>query len=270
MVAEDGLLIRKRGHHLERVLFQKAAYANESKDLIAYDLEDLLNNNKHLSGKAYYKWASRILSEYHNKSFGGSCPNLISRKTNEIGTDIKTEKLLNLMRNRRSRRLFLDISLSEIEKNMIVEAALEAPSSCNRQTLHFIFIENKSIKASIAKTVPGGKQFFEFAPALLVILSYGVDSRYPDDRYVPWIDSAAAVQNILLICEAMGIGCCWGSYTSFGSVGKEKMVRRLLKIPDDFVITACLAIGKSNQKVCYVPRVEPEERMHANVFTTIN
>jgi len=263
---DEGLLIRKRGHHLERILFHQAAYSNDFKEMIVNELEYLLYHNKDISENAYYKWASRILSEYRNKSFGGQCPNIISGKTDDIVTDIKTQKLLKLMRNRRSRRLFLDIPLSASEKKVIIEAALQAPSSCNRQTLHFLFIEDRSIKALIAKTVPGGKEFFESAPTLLVILSYGVDCRYPDDRHVPWIDSAAAVQNILLICETMGIGCCWGSYTSFGSVVKENMVRRVLKIPNEFVITACLALGKSSQKVCYIPRVGFDERIHTNVF----
>ena len=109
---DDSLLIRKRGHHLERVLFHQAAYPSKFRDMIVYELENLLNDGKHLSEKAYYKWASRILAEYHSKSFGGLCPNLITGKTDDIRTDIKTQKLLNLMRNRRSRRLFSDIPLS--------------------------------------------------------------------------------------------------------------------------------------------------------------
>ncbi|GEM_PF-256111 len=258
------VLIRKRAHVVERFLFHPDQYDARKKEEIVNELEVLLEENRSFSDKAYYRWAKRILDEYKNGETCGICPNIFYNKVENFSYKIDRGNLLNLMKRRRSRRVFGQEPLTEEEKMIIVDAALHAPSSCNRQTLEFIFIDDREVKKFVASTIPGGKQFFAEAPILLVIVSYGVDYRYPDDRMVPWLDSAAGIQNIYLICETMGIGCCWGSYTSFGSVQNERQVRKLLNIPDQYVITGCLALGKTTQEVCYIPRAKPSERYHKN------
>ncbi len=258
------VLIRKRAHVVERFLFHPDRYDARTKEEIVGELEALLEGNHNLLDKSYYRWAKRILDEYKSGETCGICPNIFYNKVEGFSYKVDRDSLLNLMKRRRSRRVFTGEPLTEEEKTIIVDAALHAPSSCNRQTLEFIFIDDVEVKKFIASTIPGGKQFFADAPSLLVIVSYGVDYRYPDDRIVPWLDSAAGIQNIYLICETMGIGCCWGSYTSFGSVQKEKQVRRLLKIPDPYVITGCLALGHTTQDVCYIPRARPIERYFYN------
>ena len=52
----------------------------------------------------------------------------------------------------------------------------------------------------------------------------------------------------------MKLGCCWGSYTSFGNIYKEHEVRARLGIPDTHLIVASLAIGQSDQFVCEFAR----------------
>jgi nitroreductase len=129
-----------------------------------------------------------------------------------------------------------------------------------------IFVEDRQLKEFVASTIPGGCQFFSQAPCILLLISDAGDYRYPEDRMVPFIEGAAAVQNIYLLCETMGLGCCWGSYTSFGSVARESQVRERLNIPDTHIIVASLAIGKSSQAVCEIPRDRPEDRFGNNYY----
>lgn len=189
------VLIRKRAHVVERFLFHPDSYDARVKEEIAGELETLLESNKDLSGKGYYQWAKRILGEYEGKETCGICPNIFYNKVESFSYKVDRDSLLHLMKRRRTRRVFDGKPLTEEEKTVIVDAALHAPSSCNRQTLEFIFINDQEIKNFIASTVPGGKQFFSEAPTLLVIVSYGVDYRYPDDRIVPWLDSATGLEN---------------------------------------------------------------------------
>ena len=173
---------------------------------------------------------------------------------------VTAEKIMKLIRQRRSRRVFIDTPLTDSEKKDICEAAQYAPSSCNRQTIYLIFVEEPRLKEFVASTVPGGLQFFSKAPSILILTSDAGDYRYPDDRTIAYIDGAAAIQNIYLLCETMGLGCCCGSYSSFGSISREKEVRKKLKIPKTHLIVGALAVGKSEQFVCEIPRELPETR----------
>jgi len=261
------LFLRKKAHHLERYLFSPHLYPSHIAESAAKEIENILTNGKGLP-PAQKEWAQKILQEYKAKAQQNAsvlCPMLINN-TARKQPPVTTENLMSLIRQRRSRRVFIDTPLTDSEKAAICQAAQYAPSSCNRQTLYLIFVEDRELKEFVASTIPGGCQFFSQAPCILLLISDAGDYRYPEDRMVPFIEGAAAVQNIYLLCETMGLGCCWGSYTSFGSVARESQVRKRLKIPDTHIIVASLAIGKSSQFVCEIPRDLPENRFTSNYY----
>ena len=261
------MLLRKRAHHLERCLFAPSSHPSDFAKRVSSDIEKVLSTAKSIP-RGQEKWARRILGEYKDKRDQNSsslCPMIINN-ANRQKSAVSTKDLMKLMLQRRSRRIFIDTPLTEAEKTTICQVAQSAPSSCNRQTLYLIFVEDPELKKFVASTIPGGCQFFHKAPCILLLLSDAGDYRYPEDRMVPFIEGAAAVQNIYLLCETMHLGCCWGSYTSFGSVARENEVREKLKIPDTHLIVASLAIGKSNQFVCEIPRDLPENRTANNYY----
>ena len=261
------LSLRKKTHHLERYLFAPDSYPSELAESASRDIEKVLSNGKGIP-PAQEKWARKILGEYKSKTQQNSsvlCPMLINNAGRKQ-SPVTTENLTRLIRQRRSRRVFINTPLTNSEKAAICEAAQYGPSSCNRQTLYLIFVEDAELKEFVASTIPGGCQFFSQAPCILLLISDAGDYRYPEDRVVPFIEGAAAVQNIYLLCETMDLGCCWGSYSSFGSVARESEVRKRLKIPQTHLIVASLAIGKSNQFVCEIPRDLPENRFGNNYY----
>jgi len=130
-----------------------------------------------------------------------------------------------------------------------------------------VFVEDPELKAFVSKSIPGGHQFFHKAPCVIIMLSDARDYRYPDDRVIPFVDGSSAAQNIYLMCETMGLGCCWGSYFSFGSVVNEREIRRRLRIPESHLIVASLAVGKSEQYICPIPRDDPGDRMHQDFYS---
>jgi nitroreductase len=261
------LFLRKKTHHLERYLFAPDSYPSHTAENAAREIEKILAEGKGLPPEQR-KWAQKILQEYKTKARENAsvfCPMLIDNTVRKQ-PPVTAENLMSLMRQRRSRRIFIDTPLTDSEKTAICQAAQYAPSSCNRQTLYLIFVEERELKKFIASTIPGGCQFFSQAPCILLLISDAGDYRYPEDRMVPFIEGAAAVQNIYLLCETMGLGCCWGSYTSFGTISREYEVRNRLKIPDTHLIVASLAIGKSTQAVCEIPRDLPENRFTNNYY----
>jgi nitroreductase len=254
------MLIKKRAHHLERFLFHPELYGEAFGASMARELEALLAGDT--TRTRPNRWARRILDEYRGDHF---CPVLLDGIARRPPL-VATRDLMNLLRGRRSRRLFKDVPLTNDEKALICEAAQYAPSSCNRQTLDLIFVEDEELRKKVARSIPGGYQFFHLAPCILILVSDAGDYRYPDDRVVPYVDASAAVQNIYLVCETMGLGCCWGSMFSHGSVIDESSFRKLLRIPDTHLIVASLAVGKSDQFICDIPRDPPTERMHRDYY----
>ena len=261
-------MIRKRTHHLERTIWHPQAHSLEEQKLIFADLKGLEKNPRLDSvTKRILAWSRRIQREYDRGDHcdADDCP-VWEKKVRRKDSPVATESLMKLLKMRRSRRLFENTPLSQGERELITEASQWAPSSCNRQTVELIFVEDPRLKNWLSKTIPGGYQFFHEAPAIVIVLSDSRDYRYPQDRNAGYIDAAASVQNIFLVCETMNLGVCWGSYTSFGNVLRESEVREKLKIPDTHIIVASLAIGKSEQFVCEIPRDEPEKRYGIDSF----
>jgi nitroreductase len=266
LMNNPNLALRKRTHHLERYLFAPDSYKADFAKNAAEEIEKILESCSGIPA-AQEKWARKILGEFKARTPDTSsaiCP-MLKNNAMRGQPPVSAEKLMELLRIRRSRRAFINEPLTENEKIAICNAAQYAPSSCNRQTIYLLFVEEPQLKEFVASTVPGGYQFFSKAPCILLLLSDAGDYRYPEDRTVPFADGAAAAENIYLICETMGLGCCWGSYSSFGGIIRERELRKKLKIPDTHLIVGCLAVGKSNQAVCEIPR-EPAEKRYWNNY----
>jgi len=74
----------------------------------------------------------------------------------------------------------------------------------------------------------------------LVIVACG-DKKASPDWYT--IDTALAIENMILTATNEGLGtCCVGSF-------KEKQVKALLKIPDNFEVLLLLAVGYPKEKL---------------------
>jgi nitroreductase len=262
-----GILLRKRTHHLERVLWQPSRYPKAYGEETGADLETLTQID--LSGVTdkIQGWSKKILREYKKAQEGQAtyCP-VLQGGVERSSTKVSTPEFVELIKSRRSRRVFENIPLTHEEKVGITEVSQYAPSSCNRQTVELIFVEDQKLKELVAQSIPGGYQFFSLAPAIVIVLSDGRDYKFPEDRVAPFVDAAAAIQNIYLYCETTQLGCCWGSLTSYGSIIDESGLRKRLNIPDTHLIVASLAIGKSTQHVCHIPRDKPENRFGVNGF----
>lgn len=260
-----GMVLRKRAHNLERFVFDPGAYAPAYGAEAAADLRALLERHPELP-RRQRAWAERVLADYQRPEQGGTRCRMLIEGAPRPSSPLAPDEFMRLLRARRSRRFFSGEPLTPEHRRQLTEAAQLAPSSCNRQSLELIFVEEADLRGLVASSVPGGRQFFERAPCILVLVSDGRDYRYPDDRMTPFIDGAAAMENLYLMCEVLGLGCCWGSYTSLGNIAGEKAVRRRLGIPESHLIVGALAVGPSDQFVCEIPRDPVELRMGLNRF----
>src|SRR4030042_1937101 len=118
------LILRKKTHHLERYLFSPASYTPEFAEDSADIIEKILENRKDIPVDQE-KWARKILGEFKGRTEHTSsvvCP-MLKNNVTPAQSPVAAEKLIELLRQRRSRRIFIDASLTKAEKIAICNAA---------------------------------------------------------------------------------------------------------------------------------------------------
>lgn len=166
---------------------------------------------------------------------------------------MNNETLRNI-KSRRSYRVFEPEQLRDGELEAVVEAGLYAPSAINQQPWHFTVIQNKDILRKMTEDIKeyllkSDNQHFQqlakdenfnmFHGAPTAILVSG-DMR----AVMAEADCAAAVQNILLAAESMGIGSCWVDTPIYlFNSEKAEQWRKELKIPEVYKPLHGIALG---------------------------
>lgn len=134
-------------------------------------------------------------------------------------------EVLNVIKSRRSTRAFKPEQIKQEELDLLLEAAIYAPSGGNAQPWHFTVIQNREIighlntisKDVLAKSdTPYSKAAsnpnFDItygAPTLIIVSGL---------KAAPTsiADCSAAIQNILLAAESLGLGAVWLGLISVG------------------------------------------------------
>jgi len=134
-------------------------------------------------------------------------------------------EVLNAIKNRRSIRAYKPDLLKKTEIEAIVEAGMFAPSGHNAQSWHFTVIQDRGILEEINKkakekmaAIPVDwiqnlarnhrADITHKAPSLIIVsLKQGAVTGETD--------CAAAMQNMLVAAESMGIGSCWMGLVGF-------------------------------------------------------
>lgn len=248
-----GYKIRMDAHVLEKQLkglFEGNTAILDQMNNISNELETCLK--KYNGGDNTTHW-ERILNEYRKHLDTGWKCTLVGKVDEQDNGS--AEKLMHILKSRRSIRHWSGSKVAPEKINLLVDAARWAPSSCNRQAWHFIVIDDERTIAETAKTIGGGREFFDNAPLLLLVV---VDLRpyiLPKEKYTIYQDAAAAIENLLIMAHSLNLGACWATYTSdSGAIGDEKEMRNMFCLPDHFKITGIIALGEPAESVCLIPR----------------
>ena len=176
-----------------------------------------------------YTWAKGIIADYE-KGRASQCPRCgkVEGKCQYI-SPVDATDLMSLLKFRTSIRCFQGKPITEEAAQMIAEAALEAPSSCHRQTLRIYGSVNPESVGSIAGCFHGFTGFSEFVPLVLVFCADLRPYTYPVELFTPTVDTALAVENAMLMASSLGI-----SMTLLNWIGKsdsEQRLRSYLEMP---------------------------------------
>lgn len=181
---------------------------------------------------------------------------------------IEPQALFHLIRSRRSIRRYRPDPIPRETLDRLLDAASWAPSAHNRQPWRFAVIATPGAKERLA-TAMGERLRADrardgdppdaierdtrrshdrivHAPAVLVVcLSMRDMDRYPDERRASAertmaVQSVAlAIQNLLLVAHAAGLGACWMCAPLFC----PDAVRETLALPADWEAQALITLG---------------------------
>ncbi|MEM2908229.1 MAG: nitroreductase family protein [Candidatus Hadarchaeales archaeon] len=152
-------------------------------------------------------------------------------------------EVLEAIRVRKSSRAYSPAPVPKEKLEKILEAARLAPSAENKQPWYFVVVTDPKHKKQIAKS----GRFARFLAECPLVIVGCADCKASPKWYA--IDTAIAMQNMVLAATSEGLGTCWvGSFD-------EELVKSLLKIPDHYKVVALLAVGYPKKKFDLLGRI---------------
>lgn len=138
---------------------------------------------------------------------------------------------LDVIMTRTSIRAYRDCPVGADTVELLLRAAMAAPSAVNRQPWAFVVVDDRELLRELAGALPFAKMA---ARAPLAVVVCGDLSRNPGASGDWWVmDASAASENLLLAAHALGLGAVWtGVYPRDERV---EAVRRVLGLPSDVV-----------------------------------
>lgn len=128
--------------------------------------------------------------------------------------------------SRKSVRSFTDEPVTKEEIEILLRAAMAAPSAVNQQPWAFIVIDDRKLLTRLSETLPFAKMVAR-APIAIVICGDPDKSIYGEDFWIQ--DCSAASENLLLAAEALGLGAVWTS--TYPDPERIETVKKILHLP---------------------------------------
>ncbi|MEM2878459.1 MAG: nitroreductase family protein [Candidatus Hadarchaeales archaeon] len=171
--------------------------------------------------------------------------------------------LSQAIRGRRSVREYKPDDVPESDLRAILEAGIHAPSAGNCQPWEFVVVRDASRKQALSEAAHG-QRFIVEAPVVIVVCANipRTSARYGRRGAELYCiqDTAAAVQNMLLMAYSMGYGTCW-----VGAFDEGKAARAVCA-PDGVRPVAMILLGKPAERPRMPGRISFDEVVHIEKF----
>jgi len=168
--------------------------------------------------------------------------------------------VLSVIAQRKSVRHFTDQKLSAEQLEILLKAAMAAPSAKNVQAWEFIVITDRALLDEMGGKLPYAKMLLQ-APAAIIVC--GNVSKFAPESELNWVsDCAAATENLLLAAEAIGLAAVWTA--SFPYSERMTAVRDVVKnMPGEVVPLAVIPVGYAAREEKAKDKWRPE-KIHYN------
>lgn len=149
------------------------------------------------------------------------------------------QAVLDNIASRTSVRTYQDRPVGADTVEMLLRAAMAAPSAMNRQPWAFVVVDDKALLQKFADSLQYAKMAASAPLAIVVCADLSRNSGASGDWWV--MDASAASENLLLAAHAMGLGAVWtGVYPRSERV---KAVRHILGLPESVVPLNVIPVG---------------------------
>ena len=171
---------------------------------------------------------------------------------------------IELIKHRRSCRIFKNTPVESSKIDTLTKAVLWAPTSKNNRSWEFVWVDDKKILEQLAKCKPHGAEFLANAPLGLVIFANPTKSE-------AWIEDASVAATLVQItAEDLGLGSCWIQVRLRNhdeQLTANDYCKKLLNAPQHLETTYIIAIGyKEKERAPYSDEHLTMERVHKNCF----
>ncbi len=168
-------------------------------------------------------------------------------------------EVIEAILTRRSIRKYSREKITDNQIEIILKAAMYAPSAMNQQPWHFIVIDDREKLNLIMEVHPYSKMLKEAGLAILVC----GDERLQLSKGYWVVDCGAATQNLLLAAHGIGLGAVW-----LGVHPREERksgIRKIFHLPDHIQPFSLISIGYPAEEKPVPERFKPE-RIHKNTW----
>ena len=150
------------------------------------------------------------------------------------------QAVLDAISARTSIRAYQDRPVGADTVELLLRAAMSAPSARNRQPWAFIVVDDKALLRQLADSLPYA-QSAAAAPMAVVVCGVLTESQGATNAGW-WVqDAAAASENLLLAAHAVGLGAVWTGVYSYED--RVRAVRNVLGLPRHVVPLNVIPIG---------------------------
>ena len=170
---------------------------------------------------------------------------------------------IDIINNRHSYRgKFKSTPVPREDLITIMQAGLNAPSGCNKQSTSLIAVDDPELMKKLHDVInpPMG----ETAPAMICVLSQKIIAYR--DRCFAVQDYSAAIENMLLAIVDLGYQSCWyeGHVTDVDRIGYQ--MAQILGVPDEYELVCFLPVGIAEEECTAKAKKAFEERAWFNGF----
>lgn len=147
---------------------------------------------------------------------------------------------MSLVQKRRSIRKFLDKSVEAEKIDLLIEAALRAPSSRGINPWEFVVVTDKDLLAKLAQAKQHGSAFLKNAPLGICVCA-------DPEQCDVWIEDASIASIFIhLAAESLGLGSCWIQIRERmhdGKTSAQEYIAETLHIPAKMRVESIMAVG---------------------------
>ena len=172
--------------------------------------------------------------------------------------------VMSLIQKRRSIRKYLDKPIEAETIDLLLEAALRAPSSRDLNPWEFVVVTNRELLEKISRAKQHGSAFLKNAPLGIVVCA-------DPEKCDVWIEDASIASIFIhLAAQSLGLGSCWIQIRERmhdGEKSAQEYIAETLNMPTRLQVESIIAVGYPAETL--PPHKKEEllyEKVHADIY----